>query len=229
MMTFVSFWRLLGREKEGGRVTMMCLWTGFSSSSAKGRQKALTKAWEDMRQSDVEHKAITERNKSLVLQNIKLDPRCFYFLKHAVSVDLAEPRNRLRVLQLHEIRVLGRDEDRVANDLTHFLLLNKASLRELALEFSTTRWGWTRKIEKNVFIKAIQQQGPSLKNLCKISFKNVHLCGEDVVRTGLPVGVGIGSLPVTPNRNGEIGVLCVESGLAGVPQHNKYMENEMKE
>ena len=41
------------------------------------------------------------------------------------------------------------------------------------------------------------------------------------VRTGPPVGVGIGSLPVTPNRNGEIGVLCVESDLAGVGQHNK--------
>ena len=41
------------------------------------------------------------------------------------------------------------------------------------------------------------------------------------VRTGLPVGVGIGSLPVTPNRSGEISVLCVESDLAGLPQHNK--------
>ena len=41
------------------------------------------------------------------------------------------------------------------------------------------------------------------------------------VRTGPPVGVGIGSLPVTPNRNGEIGVLRVESDLAGVGQHNK--------
>ena len=41
------------------------------------------------------------------------------------------------------------------------------------------------------------------------------------VRTGPPVGVGIGSLPVTPNRNGEIGVLCVESDLVGVGQHNK--------
>ena len=45
--------------------------------------------------------------------------------------------------------------------------------------------------------------------------------GRRIVRTGLPVGVGIGSLPVTPNQNGEIGVLCVESDLAGVPQHNK--------
>ena len=58
--------------------------------------------------------------------------------------------------------------------------------------------------------------------------QNTNSPGEGV-RTGLLVGVGIGSLPVTPNRNGEIGVLCVESGLAGVPQHNKYMENEMKE
>ena len=41
------------------------------------------------------------------------------------------------------------------------------------------------------------------------------------VRTGPPVGVGIGSLPVTPNTNGEIGVLCVESVLAGIAQHNK--------
>ena len=41
------------------------------------------------------------------------------------------------------------------------------------------------------------------------------------VRTGLPVGVGIGSLLVTSNRNGEIGVLCVESDLAGVAQRNK--------
>ena len=42
-----------------------------------------------------------------------------------------------------------------------------------------------------------------------------------VVRTGPPMGVGIGSLPVTPNTNGEIGVLCVESDLAGVGRHNK--------
>ena len=35
------------------------------------------------------------------------------------------------------------------------------------------------------------------------------------------MGVGIGDLPVTPKTNGEIGVLCVESGLAGVGQHNK--------
>ena len=41
------------------------------------------------------------------------------------------------------------------------------------------------------------------------------------VRTGPPVGVAIGSLPVTPNTNGEIGVLCVESVLAGIAQHNK--------
>ena len=41
------------------------------------------------------------------------------------------------------------------------------------------------------------------------------------VVTGPPVGVGIGSLPVTPKTNGEIGVLCVESDLAGVDQHNK--------
>ena len=43
---------------------------------------------------------------------------------------------------------------------------------------------------------------------------------EDV-RTGPPVGVGIGSLPMTPNKNGVIGVLCVESDLVGVGRHNK--------
>ena len=53
-------------------------------------------------------------------------------------------------------------------------------------------------------------------------FSCVDLLPQDqTVRTGPPVGVGIGSLPVTPNRNGEIGVLCVESDLAGVGQHNK--------
>ena len=36
------------------------------------------------------------------------------------------------------------------------------------------------------------------------------------------MGVGIGSLPVTPNRNGEIGVLCVESDLAGVGDTTKH-------
>ena len=41
------------------------------------------------------------------------------------------------------------------------------------------------------------------------------------VGTGPPVGVGIGSLPVTPKINGEIGAMCVESDLAGVDQHNK--------
>ena len=42
-----------------------------------------------------------------------------------------------------------------------------------------------------------------------------------LVRMGPPVGVGIGSLPMTPNKNGEIGVLCVESDLAGTGRHNK--------
>ena len=41
---------------------------------------------------------------------------------------------------------------------------------------------------------------------------------------GPPVGVGIGSLPVTPKINGEIGAMCVESGLAGVAQHNKTLD-----
>ena len=41
------------------------------------------------------------------------------------------------------------------------------------------------------------------------------------VGTGPPVGVGIGKLPVTPKIDGEIGAMCVESGLAGVAQHNK--------
>ena len=43
---------------------------------------------------------------------------------------------------------------------------------------------------------------------------------EDV-RAGPPVGVGIGSLPMTPNKNEVIGVLCVESDLVGVGRHNK--------
>ena len=50
--------------------------------------------------------------------------------------------------------------------------------------------------------------------------KIVSVEGEDV-GMGPPVGVGIGSLPVTPKINGEIGAMCVESGLAGVAQHNK--------
>ena len=41
------------------------------------------------------------------------------------------------------------------------------------------------------------------------------------VGTGPPVGVGIGSLLVTPEINGEIGAMCAESDLAGVEQHNK--------
>ena len=51
-----------------------------------------------------------------------------------------------------------------------------------------------------------------------------HACPHgrgEVVRSGPPVGVGIGSLPMTPNKNGEIGVLCVESVLAGTGRHNK--------
>ena len=38
---------------------------------------------------------------------------------------------------------------------------------------------------------------------------------------GPPVGVGISSLPVTPEINGEIGAMSAESDLAGVEQHNK--------
>ena len=41
------------------------------------------------------------------------------------------------------------------------------------------------------------------------------------VGTGPPVGVGIGSLPVTPEINGEIGAMSVESDLAGIETHNK--------
>ena len=46
---------------------------------------------------------------------------------------------------------------------------------------------------------------------------------------GPPVGVGIGSLPVTPNGNGEIGVLCVESDLAGTQQNMQNETNETNE
>ena len=35
------------------------------------------------------------------------------------------------------------------------------------------------------------------------------------------MGVGIGSLPVTPEINGEIGAMSVESDLAGIEKHNK--------
>ena len=49
---------------------------------------------------------------------------------------------------------------------------------------------------------------------------NTNSPGEGV-RTGPTVGVGIGSLPMTPTKNGEIGVLCVESDLAGTGRHNK--------
>ena len=53
--------------------------------------------------------------------------------------------------------------------------------------------------------------------------KAIHyiLDSQPIVGTGPPVGVGIGSLPVTPKINGEIGAMCVESGLVGVAQHNK--------
>ena len=64
-------------------------------------------------------------------------------------------------------------------------------------------------------ILCVKQNCPKLEPKCLKNLKVVF------VRTGLPVGVGIGSLPVTPNRNGEIGVLCVESDLAGVAEHNK--------
>ena len=50
--------------------------------------------------------------------------------------------------------------------------------------------------------------------------QNTNSPGEGV-GTGPPVGVGIGSLPVTPEINGEIDAMCVESDLAGVEQHNK--------
>ena len=41
------------------------------------------------------------------------------------------------------------------------------------------------------------------------------------VGMGLPVGVGIGSLPVTPKINGEIGAMSAESDLVGIGTHNK--------
>ena len=55
----------------------------------------------------------------------------------------------------------------------------------------------------------------------KIEPPDMYLGAQLGVRTGPPVGVGIGSLPMTPNKNGEIGVLCVESVLAGTGRHNK--------
>ena len=41
------------------------------------------------------------------------------------------------------------------------------------------------------------------------------------VGMGPPVRVGIGSLPVTPEINGEIGAVSAESDLAGIGTHNK--------
>ena len=58
--------------------------------------------------------------------------------------------------------------------------------------------------------------------IASLILTHVHILEvNNGVRTGLPVGVGIGSLPVTPDANGEISVLCVESDLAGVGRHNK--------
>ena len=48
-----------------------------------------------------------------------------------------------------------------------------------------------------------------------------HINNTNSPGEGPPVGVGIGSLPMTPNKNGEIGVLCVESDLVGTGRHNK--------
>ena len=39
------------------------------------------------------------------------------------------------------------------------------------------------------------------------------------VGMGPPVGVGIGSLLVTPEINGEIGAMSVESDLVGIEKH----------
>ena len=48
--------------------------------------------------------------------------------------------------------------------------------------------------------------------------KNTNSPGEGA-GTGPPMGVGIGSLPVTPEINGEIGAMSVESDLAGIEKH----------
>ena len=50
--------------------------------------------------------------------------------------------------------------------------------------------------------------------------KNTNSPGEGV-GTGPPVGVGISSLLVTPEINGEIGAMSAESDLAGIEKHNK--------
>ena len=42
-----------------------------------------------------------------------------------------------------------------------------------------------------------------------------------VVGTGSPMGVGISSLLVTPEINGEIGAMSVDSIPAGIEKHNK--------
>ena len=55
----------------------------------------------------------------------------------------------------------------------------------------------------------------------KVNNRKSRADHESSVRTGPTVGVGIGSLPMTPTKNGEIGVLCVESDLAGTGRHNK--------
>ena len=56
--------------------------------------------------------------------------------------------------------------------------------------------------------------------LATSQIKNTHSPGEGV-GMGPPVGVGIGSLPVTPKINAEIDAMCAESDLVGVEQHNK--------
>ena len=50
--------------------------------------------------------------------------------------------------------------------------------------------------------------------------KNTNSPGEGI-GMGPPVGVGIGSLPKTPEINGEIGAMSAESDLAGIETHKK--------
>ena len=50
--------------------------------------------------------------------------------------------------------------------------------------------------------------------------KNANSPGEGV-GTGSPEGVGISSLLVTPQKNGEIGAMSAESVLAGIEKHSK--------
>ncbi|KAL7559450.1 hypothetical protein ACA910_010007 [Epithemia clementina (nom. ined.)] len=160
----------------------MDLWKDITSK-AIWQQKGLVQATAEMRnRCDTHTENRNKKTKKLLLENVTLNARACFFLKNTILAGYPDPNSRLQALHLRCVRIGRNEKDacKAATDLGELLQLNHASLREIEFGFGSYRSGWMQEWETSTFIYGLLQQGPSLKNLCKVSFERVRLCGDKV-------------------------------------------------